>query len=76
VIEAAAAGLGVALARRFQADDALTSGRLLRISPTQIWTPFACYLVWRPDSPRIAIIRRFADWLLGECGRAGLLNSE
>jgi LysR family glycine cleavage system transcriptional activator len=75
VIEAASAGLGVALVRRLHADEALEAGRLVRISPTEIKTPYRCYLVWRDDNPRVAAIRRFADWILAEFGRAGLLEA-
>ena len=75
VVDAAAAGLGVALVRRLHADHLLDSGRLVRLSGTCVRTPFSCYLVWRPDSPRIAAIRRFADWLLSECHRSGLLEA-
>jgi LysR family glycine cleavage system transcriptional activator len=75
VIEAASAGLGVALVRRLHADDALEAGRLVRISPTEVKTPYRCYLVWRDDNPRVVQIRRFADWILSEFGRAGLLEA-
>ena len=75
VIEAACAGLGVALVRRLHADEALEAGRLVRISPTEIKTPYRCYLVWRDNNPRVAAIRRFADWILAEFGRAGLLEA-
>lgn len=75
VVEAAAAGLGVGLVRRLHADHFLETGRLVRLSQTAVRTPFSCYLVWRPDSPRIAEIRRFADWLLSECDRSGLLQA-
>jgi LysR family glycine cleavage system transcriptional activator len=75
VIEAASAGLGVALVRRLHADEALEAGRLVRISATEIRTPYRCYLVWRDDNPRVAQIRRFADWILAEFGRAGLLEA-
>ena len=75
VIEAASAGLGVALVRRLHAEEALEAGRLVRISATEVKTPYRCYLVWRDDSPRVAQIRRFADWILAEFGRAGLLKA-
>jgi LysR family glycine cleavage system transcriptional activator len=75
VIEAASAGLGVALVRRLHADEALEAGRLVRISATEIKTPYRCYLVWRDDNPRVAQIRRFADWIFAEFGRAGLLEA-
>jgi LysR family glycine cleavage system transcriptional activator len=75
VVEAAAAGLGVALTRRVHAEHFLETGRLVRLSQTSVRTPLSCYLVWRPDSPRIASIRRFADWLMRECHRSGLLEA-
>jgi LysR family glycine cleavage system transcriptional activator len=75
VVEAAAAGLGVALVRRLHADDAIDAGRLVRLTEIAVRTPLSCYLVWRPDSPRIAAIRRFADWLMSECHRSGLLEA-
>ncbi|MFI4974411.1 MAG: LysR substrate-binding domain-containing protein [Caulobacterales bacterium] len=75
VIEAAAAGLGVALVRRIHAEAALESGRLVRISDVSVKSPLSCYLVWREESARIAHIRRFADWLFSECHRSGLLQA-
>ena len=75
VIEAASAGLGVALVRRLHAEEALEAGRLVRISATEVKTPYRCCLVWRDDNPRVAQIRRFADWILAEFGRAGLLEA-
>ncbi|MFI4934284.1 MAG: LysR substrate-binding domain-containing protein [Caulobacterales bacterium] len=75
VVEAAAAGLGVALVRPVHIEAAMQSGRLVRISTTDAKIPYSCYLVWRDDSPRIDAIRRFADWLLAECHRAGLLEA-
>ncbi|HWA60222.1 MAG TPA: LysR substrate-binding domain-containing protein [Caulobacteraceae bacterium] len=75
VVEAAAAGLGVALVRRIHAEAYLESGRLVRVSDTTMKTPQSCYLVWRDDSPRILAIRRFADWLLRECHASGLLEA-
>lgn len=73
-IEAAAAGLGVVLARPPHAQDALAEGRLVRLSNSSLRTGKRGYMVWRADSPRIAAIRRFADWLIDECGRSGLLE--
>jgi LysR family glycine cleavage system transcriptional activator len=74
-VAAAAAGLGVALVRRLHAQEALAAGRLVRISPVAVRDPYSCYLVWREDNPRIASIRRFADWVLAECDSAGLLKA-
>jgi LysR family glycine cleavage system transcriptional activator len=74
-VEAAAAGLGIALVRRLHAQEALASGRLVRMSNIRVKDPYSCYLVWRDDSPRIGAIRRFTDWVLTECDRAGLLKA-
>lgn len=74
-VEAAAAGMGVGLVRRLHAQEALGAGRLVRISPVSVKDPYSCYLVWREDNPRIAAIRRFADWVLAECDSAGLLRA-
>lgn len=75
VVEAAAAGLGVALVRRIHADAFLEAGRLVRVSNAALRTPQSCCLVWRTANPRIGAIRRFADWMLAECDRAGLLQA-
>jgi LysR family glycine cleavage system transcriptional activator len=74
-VEAASAGLGIALVRRLHAQEALAAGRLVRISNIRVKDPYSCYLVWRDDSPRIGAIRRFSDWVLAECDRAGLLKA-
>lgn len=74
-VEAAAAGLGIALVRRLHAQEALAAGRLVRMSNVRVKDPYSCYLVWREDSPRLDAIRRFSDWVLDECDRAGLLKA-
>jgi LysR family glycine cleavage system transcriptional activator len=74
-VEAAAAGLCVALVRHLHAQEALAAGRLVRISPIEVPDPNSCYLVWREDNPRISAIRRFSDWVLAECDREGLLQA-
>lgn len=74
-VEAAVAGLGVALVRQLDAQGLLDSGRLVQISTTGVRHPRPYYLVWRDDSPRIALIRRFSDWVLAEVDRSGLLNA-
>jgi LysR family glycine cleavage system transcriptional activator len=74
-VEAAAAGLGIALVRRLHAQEALDAGQLVRISDVSVKDPWSCYLVWRDDSPRIETIRRFAAWVMAECDRAGLLEA-
>jgi LysR family glycine cleavage system transcriptional activator len=74
-VEAAVAGLGVALVRTLHAHDALAAGKLVKISASRLKDPFSCYLVWRQDNPRIEAIRRFCDWVLAECDRLGLMEA-
>lgn len=74
-VEAAAAGLGIALVRRLHAQEALDAARLVRMSSVRVRDPYSCYLVWREDSPRVEAIRRFSEWVLAECDRAGLLQA-
>jgi len=74
-VEAAVAGLGVALVRRLHAHDALAAGKLVKVSASRMKDPYGCYLVWRDDNPRIEAIRRFCDWVLAERDRAGLLEA-
>ena len=66
-IEAAASGLGVALIRRAHGMRRRRAA-VWCAYPTPRRTPGArAQLVWRADSPKIAAIRRFADWMLDEC---------
>jgi LysR family glycine cleavage system transcriptional activator len=74
-VEAAAGGLGVALVRRLHAQQAMDAGRLVRVAAVSVKDPYSCYLVWRDDNPRVEAIRRFADWVMLECDRAGLLQA-
>jgi LysR family glycine cleavage system transcriptional activator len=74
VVDAALAGQGVALMRRLHASDLLAAGKLVRLSEVAIRTPFSCYLVWRPDHPRLRLVHAVLDWLLGECDVSGLLE--
>ncbi len=71
-VDAAATGLGVALVRRLHAQEALATGRIVRVSPVRVKDPCSCYLVWRDANPRIDAIRRFSQWVLAECDRVGL----
>ncbi|WP_375055867.1 LysR substrate-binding domain-containing protein [Zobellella sp. DQSA1] len=57
------AGQGVALSRSVLVADLLRDGRLCRPFGTELKPLHQYYLVWRPDSPRLAQIRQFCDWL-------------
>jgi LysR family transcriptional regulator, glycine cleavage system transcriptional activator len=65
-IEAAAAGLGVALARMSLIGDDLVSGRLVAPFPPAIPTTFSYWLVSRPEMAEKPRIAAFRLWLLEE----------
>lgn len=66
LVEAAAAGLGVALGRSSLINAHLASGRLVRLLPHVVDNDFAYYVAWRPDSPKLRRILALRDWLVAE----------
>ncbi|HZZ31730.1 MAG TPA: LysR substrate-binding domain-containing protein [Phenylobacterium sp.] len=66
VIEAAAQGMGVALARSSLVQHDLETGRLVRLFPEAVDNDFAFYLAWRGDNPKAARIHALRDWLAAE----------
>lgn len=66
LVEAAASGLGVALARSGLAERDLASGRLVRLLPQETDSSYGYYATWRMDSPKLRRICALRDWLLAE----------
>ena len=66
MLEAAAQGVGVALARSSLVGSDLRSGRLIRPFPDEIESSWGYYLVWRADSRKLVRILALRDWLLAE----------
>lgn len=66
VLDAAAQGLGVALARSGLIDPDLRSGRLVRAAPGDAASELGFFVVWRGDSRKLARIAELRDWLVGE----------
>jgi LysR family glycine cleavage system transcriptional activator len=66
VLDAAAQGLGVALARSSLIDPDLHSGRLLRAAPGEVGSELGFFVVWRADSRKIKRIAALTDWLVAE----------
>jgi len=64
LLDAAAAGLGIALARRVYAEDDLRSGRLVRLLDVAIPDSSSYFFVWRADHPQIDAVHALRDWLL------------
>ena len=71
LVEAAVAGLGVALARSSLVSTYIADGRLARLLPHEVESDFAYYVVWRPDSPKLRRILAFRDWLTAEAAASG-----
>ncbi len=70
VLQAAADGAGVALARGLLAADDLSAGRLVRLFPEiSVPSPLAYYLVYRAESGNLPQVRAFRAWLYGEGGQ-------
>jgi len=63
LLEAAAAGEGVALARSLFAADDLEHGRLVRLFDVAIEDSFAYYLTWHVGAPLSPAGAAFRDWL-------------
>ncbi|THD70231.1 LysR substrate-binding domain-containing protein [Phenylobacterium sp.] len=68
IIEAAAQGMGVALARSSLVRHDLEAGRLVRLLPEAVDNDFAFYMVWRADNPKVSRIHALRDWLVAEIG--------
>lgn len=65
-LEAAAAGLGVALGRRSLLEDDLASGRLVAAWPVAAPTAFSYWLVCLPEATTTPSLAAFRAWLVDE----------
>ncbi len=70
VLDAAAQGLGVALARSGLIDPDLNSGRLVRPVPGDVASELGFFVVWRADSRKLARVEALLEWLVDEVQRA------
>jgi LysR family glycine cleavage system transcriptional activator len=66
LIEAAAQGLGVALARSTLVVGELEAGRLMRPIAGEVANPAGFSLAWRADSRKLRRIHALRDWLVAE----------
>lgn len=71
LLEAAARGLGAALARRSLVLDDLSAGRLVRLVPHEAPTRFSYFAVALPDMEDDPVMVSFIHWLLAECQSIG-----
>jgi len=71
VLQAAAEGRGVALARSVMAAGDLAAGRIVRLFPQVRPAPgLAYYVVYRPEGAASPRLRAFRDWLVREAAAA------
>jgi LysR family glycine cleavage system transcriptional activator len=66
LLEAAAQGLGVALARSRLIEQDLRTGRLVRPFEDNVASDLGFWIVWRSDSRKLRRIHALRDWLLAE----------
>ncbi|MEK8034552.1 transcriptional regulator GcvA [Ideonella sp. DXS29W] len=67
VLQAAAQGQGIALARGLMASDDVSSGRLVRLFPDiRCPSPLAYHVVYRPESAELARVMAFRQWLFSQ----------
>jgi LysR family glycine cleavage system transcriptional activator len=64
VLQAAASGVGAALAPRFLAEEELASGRLEVLFDQSLKSEGAYYLVIPESGAGAPALRRFSDWLI------------
>ncbi|MDB5441839.1 MAG: transcriptional regulator, LysR family, partial [Phenylobacterium sp.] len=69
-VEAAAAGMGFALARSGLIGGDLASGRLVRPLEEDLASDLGFFAVWRADSRKLGRIRALLDWLRAEARAA------
>lgn len=69
MLDAAAQGLGVALARSGIARRDLGDGRLVRPLPGEVDVETGHHFVWRPENPKLPRILKLKDWFLKETER-------
>ena len=67
--EAAAQGLGVALARSGVVQPDLDTGRLVRPLRGDVPSGLGYFAVWRPESPKLGRIHAVRDWLVSQVER-------
>jgi DNA-binding transcriptional LysR family regulator len=67
VIQAAIAGLGLAVLPRFLIQEELASGRLVVVIDRPVTSEYAYYLVYPERKAELPRVAAFRDWLLGCC---------
>lgn len=75
LLEAAAQGIGAALARSGLIEQDLRTGRLVRPFEAGVASELGFWVVWRSDSRKVRRIEALRDWLMAEAATAGRTES-
>ena len=75
LLEAAAQGIGAALARSGLIEQDLRTGRLVRPFDAGVASELGFWVVWRGDSRKLRRIEALRDWLLAEAAAAANAES-
>ena len=71
VLEAAANGLGLALAKATLVQDDLAAGRLVQLAATQTQIELAYFIVYPPERANQPAATAFRQWIAAEISQAG-----
>jgi len=71
VLQAAAAGQGIALARGALVRPDIATGNLVRLFPRGARTKFSYYIVYPPAAATVPRVAAFRDWLLKQTADSG-----
>lgn len=63
LIDAAAAGAGIALVRSRLAERELRLGTLVRLFSIEVRSAYSYWMVWNPSTPKMELIDSFRQWL-------------
>lgn len=75
LLEAAAQGIGVALARSGLIENDLKTGRLVAPLAAEIASELGFWIVWRGDNRKLRRIVALRDWLLAEAGATATVEA-
>ena len=70
LLQAAAQGHGIALARSTMVEDDLREQRLLRLFDVEVTDRYAWYAVWRESGEKPVEVAALVDWLRASFNRA------
>lgn len=63
LLDAAVAGLGIAMGRASLVESDLRSGQLVRLTSVSVHDPYRFWFVMPPTHPRLEVIQRLGEWL-------------